>query len=243
MKRFRSDRDDFMDEISCNKRVLSDRFCLLKITSDEDIAAHVPEQSTSFLEGKGTRKSKSSSYRGVYGPNANNLLPDVSDEAIFPRGRYKYARKVDYLIDEIIRKSRRTFCQPDEREITVPSSIGPQPTTDHALSIYHEGSIVAEAVRNDREKITQTRATSSQITKRTEHSLSPRKHNSYAGDSSHEDWGIEEIIVDRSKEEGNAEEKMTSSGDEYCVDSEEDLSVEDVDMVEPGHSDMDVVTW
>ena len=45
-------------------------------------------------------------------------------------GRYKYARKVDYLIDDLIRKSRRTFCHShlDEREIKIPNSIGPQPT-------------------------------------------------------------------------------------------------------------------
>eukprot|EP01036_Dinobryon_divergens_P023617 gene23617-31983_t len=242
MKRARScgnDRDsDDLDEISYNKRILSDRFCLLKITSGgvEDIGSTehytaAPEQNTSFFEGKGRH------------PSASILH---SDEAIFPkfsRGRFKYARKVDFLIDEIIRKSRRTFCQSDEREITVPSSIGPQPTTDHALSIYHESSVVAEAVRNDREKIIQTMATSSQSMERKEKSSFTRKLNSYAGDSSHEDWGIEEIMADRSKEEGNAEEKMTSSSDEYCVDSEEDLSVEDVDMVESGHSDMEVATW
>ena len=134
MKRARScgndrDSDDILDEISYNKRILSDRFCLLKITSGgvEDIGstAHytaAPEQNTSFLEGKGRQ------------PSAINLHSDEPDEAIFPKcGRFKYARKVDYLIDEIIRKSRRTFCHSDEREITVPSSIGPQPTTDQAI--------------------------------------------------------------------------------------------------------------
>jgi hypothetical protein len=227
-----------LDEISYNKRILSDRFCLLKITSGgvEDIgysANYITslENDTSFLEGKGRY------------PSASNLHSD--DEAKFPnfsRGRFKYARKVDYLIDEIIRKSRRTFCQSDEREITVPSSIGPQPTTDHALSIYHESSVVAEALKNDREKIIRPKATLSQPMEGNGQSSFTRKHNSYAGDSSHEDWGIEEIIADRLKEVGNAEEKMTSFSDEFCVDSEDDLSVEDVEMVDSGHSDMEVAT-
>ena len=56
-------------------------------------------------------------------------------------------------------------------------------------------------------------------TKGTVQSVPSIKYRSYAGDISHGDWGIEEIALEK---DGDAEEKMVSSSDEYCVDSEED---------------------
>ena len=233
MKRARSCENDSdeLEELSFNKRILSDKFNLLKITSSgSDVGDNIDfvpfgGQSTSFAE------------LSQYPP------PNVqSDEAIFPNfscGRYKYTRKVDYLIDDLIRKSRKTFCHSDEREIKIPNSVGPQPTTDSALSLYRESSIIAAALRLDREKIVPL-AASLRPTKCTVQSVPSTKNSSYAGDNSHGDWGIEEIAVEK---EGDAEEKMVCSSDEYCIDSEEDRSVEDIDIAEVRHSDMEVATW
>ncbi len=129
----------------------------------------------------------------------------------------------------------------DEREIKIPNSIGPQLTTDHALSLYHESSVIAEALRIDREKVVPLAASLPPTpSKGTVQSVPSIKYSSYVGDSSHGDWGIEEIALEK---DGDAEEKMISSSDEYCVDSEEDRSVEDIDVVDVGHADMEVATW
>ena len=230
MKRARSCENDSdeLEELSFNKRILSDKFNLLKITSSgSDVGDNID-----FVPfgGQSTSVAEFSQYPP---PNVNNL------QSNFSCGRYKYARKVDYLIDNLIRKSRKTFCHSDEREIKIPNSIGPQPTTDRALSLYRESSIIAAALRLDREKIVPS-AASLRPTKCTVQSVPSTKNSSYAGDNSHGDWGIEEIAVEK---EGDAEEKMVCSSDEYCIDSEEDRSVEDIDIADVRHSDMEVATW
>jgi hypothetical protein len=50
----------------------------------------------------------------------------------------KYGRKVDFLIDNLIRKTRRTTeaQKYNDFDSQIPHTIGPEPTTDHILSLY-----------------------------------------------------------------------------------------------------------
>lgn len=69
---------------------------------------------------------------------SNPILPAENDADVaqlLASGRKKYQRRIDYLVDEVIRKSKRTSYQPSdgEGELLIPASVGPQPTTDQAL--------------------------------------------------------------------------------------------------------------
>jgi hypothetical protein len=69
----------------------------------------------------------------------NQPLEEEHLISVLKGGQIKYLRKVDFLVDELIRKSHRTevskqFC-PKDFDSNLPSTLGPSPTTDHALSM------------------------------------------------------------------------------------------------------------
>lgn len=156
------------EDFCMNKRVLSDGFNLLKISDpveidtqqcDEillhDICNQTDDNTYSVVESSvetvhsavdNQGRKKSTSKGKVCGPTMPILSLDNSVESLLsiPSGpRHKYVRKVDCMIDDIIRKSRRKWGQfgssvGDSRmdHFTLPNSVGPHPLTDRSLSLY-----------------------------------------------------------------------------------------------------------
>lgn len=117
--------------------------------------------------------------------------------ATFKGGRKQYVRKVDYLVDELIRKTRRTLQhQPGsqgQEEGSIPNVIGPHPAVDHALSL-----LLPPLPLCDFQSIEQSQAGNGSDT----HAGSQdgekckqqhRPTNLYSGNVTHGDWEIEEI--------------------------------------------------
>lgn len=69
-----------------------------------------------------------------------------------PFHKGKYGRRVDFLVDELIRKSRRVAEQhcnnynTSDSDFQIPSNVGPQPTTDLALTPSWPCSVSANAL-------------------------------------------------------------------------------------------------
>jgi len=145
-----------LNEFIVNKRVLSDHLNLLKISDHDNtdmFCDTVFENNTQKQFGvTNGHISLSKKYHNGIQPNTTlqttgtdtGSSDDSKDNNFVNPFEYligaksKYVRKVDYLIDEVIRKTRRKFGQNNASTCFVPSNIGPQPTTDHALSVYHE---------------------------------------------------------------------------------------------------------
>lgn len=81
-------------------------------------------------------------------PNINEIkLDEFPIEGIYPR-KPKYGRKIDLLIDDIIRKSQRqsesqnnyALIPTPDTAIWIPPTIGPHPTTDHRFISRHPSS-------------------------------------------------------------------------------------------------------
>ncbi|KAJ1405200.1 hypothetical protein B484DRAFT_457121, partial [Ochromonadaceae sp. CCMP2298] len=77
---------------------------------------------------------------GIYGAKsgAGELQSGAADEiliSVLKGGSHKYIRKVDYLIDEVIRKARKTEYSAvgDNAYSDIPNSVGPHPLTDRPL--------------------------------------------------------------------------------------------------------------
>lgn len=70
-------------------------------------------------------------------------------------GRRQYVRKVDNLVDDLIRKTRRTEVHPSGtyEEMSIPSVIGPSPTVDHALSLVLTDPYLAQAKLHKHSKL------------------------------------------------------------------------------------------
>jgi hypothetical protein len=76
---------------------------------------------------------------GIYGAKggAGELQPGADEIliSVLKGGSHKYIRKVDYLIDEVIRKARKTeyLAVGDNAYSDIPNSVGPHPLTDRPL--------------------------------------------------------------------------------------------------------------
>lgn len=73
-----------------------------------------------------------------------NSSEDMSIEVLI-KGK-KFVRKVDFLIDNLIRKTRKLNRFPSyDFDSNIPNTIGPQPTTDHAISQFRNSNNTVSA--------------------------------------------------------------------------------------------------
>jgi len=157
-----------VNEFIINKRVLSDRLNLLKISDsstyeesfcDRAYGNHTQQYGSVTDEYTNLPKKYHDGIQSIESlklslndesTNSSSTFVNPFDYLIGAKS--KYVRKVDYLIDEVIRKTRRKFGQCNMNTCFVPSNIGPQPTTDHALSVYHtipiEGSTIKSSSKS-----------------------------------------------------------------------------------------------
>ena len=137
--------DDFPEAMQPNKKLLVDSFTSLKIGENNGIAYEpgtVTECTTSDTSDMDTdamtstvvcfAPSRTSNGVSVQSEESENLY------SMLKSGTRKYGRRVDYLVDELIRKSQRTCISTASSadfdiEAVVPSSIGPHPLTDRPL--------------------------------------------------------------------------------------------------------------
>eukprot|EP01039_Chlorochromonas_danica_P000326 gene326-349_t len=116
--------------------------------------------------------------------------------ATFKGGRKQYVRKVDYLVDELIRKTRRTLQQQPnslgQEECSIPNVIGPHPAVDHALSL-----LLPPLPPCDFQSIEQSQAGAGlDMHGRNQDGENHKQHRPthlYSGNVTHGDWEIEEI--------------------------------------------------
>ena len=72
----------------------------------------------------------------------------------------KFVRKVDHLIDNLIRKTRKLHQFPNYSiDSNIPNNVGPQPTTDHAISQFLNHKYVPQAITSSGLALIPTTAT------------------------------------------------------------------------------------
>jgi len=147
-KRDRVDDDcDQPEAIQPNKKLLLDIFTSLNLSeggSNDFEPGTITECTCSDVNDMETDALRPGS---VLKPSAETemstevCLRNENDDnfySILKNGTRKYGRRVDYLVDELIRKSQKTYtsggCSSDlDLEAIIPSSIGPHPLTDRLL--------------------------------------------------------------------------------------------------------------
>ena len=66
-------------------------------------------------------------------------VPGVDDNLCIAGEKFRYRRKIDFLVDDLIRKTNRTLGWVGNNELScIPSSIGPHPQTDMNLLVLRE---------------------------------------------------------------------------------------------------------
>lgn len=88
-------------------------------------------------DGNGMETDDLSDYDSIEEEPHNHEQSELFSSMI-NSGKRKYVRKVDYLVDELIRKTRKTRELPQymqEMDAGIPPYVGPSPKTDNALSI------------------------------------------------------------------------------------------------------------
>lgn len=147
-KRDRVDDDcDQPEAIQPNKKLLLDIFTSLNLSEGEG-DSYEPGTITECTSSEMNDMETESILPGsILKPSTETemstevCLRNENDENIYSilkNGTRKYGRRVDYLVDELIRKSQKTYnssgCSSDlDLEAVVPSSIGPHPLTDRLL--------------------------------------------------------------------------------------------------------------
>jgi hypothetical protein len=102
-------------------------------------------------------------------------------------GKRKFVRKVDYLVDELIRKTRKTNEIPaysSDSDSILPAFVGPSPRTDHAISIIVPFSTNFCSLSKQQQF---------PLIGYTETSSEPPQPVLLSGEVTHSDWGIEEV--------------------------------------------------
>lgn len=103
-------------------------------------------------------------------------------------GKRKYVTKVDYLVDELIRKNRKTkeilVYSSSDPESMLPSFVGPSPRTDHAISIIIPFSTNFCSLSKKQQF---------PLIEYSNDLSTPRQPVLLSGEVTHSDWGIEEV--------------------------------------------------
>mmetsp|Transcript_19831 Transcript_19831/g.33175 ORF Transcript_19831/g.33175 Transcript_19831/m.33175 type:complete len:259 (-) Transcript_19831:4651-5427(-) len=133
-----------------NKRLIDDGFRSLRVSSPRSVPQKLDENAVGGTHIASNPPLLQANTSSVPVEDASIGLPSErsssdhtvdNDEmiAILKGGRRKYLRKVDYLVDNIIRKTHRT-CSSVHGECnyldpSIPSSVGPHPLTDSPLGM------------------------------------------------------------------------------------------------------------
>eukprot|EP01038_Epipyxis_sp_PR26KG_P008674 gene8674-11719_t len=133
------DSNFFVDEAEYikNKRILQESLEQLRITPDTP--PNTPcTQNNRIINNNFNINLESNIVNddsAIY--EGNQVESNEEFISVLKGGRRKYLRKVDYLVDELIRKSHRNqnfnSSTNDESQTWIPNSIGPQPGTDNNL--------------------------------------------------------------------------------------------------------------
>ena len=135
------DEDYDIESTSCNKRSLSEELSKISFQIEDSFCEDQEEQCDDLgaLDEISTTDMACSSPTDKYLQLPGNVIgPKSPDIFGSPIRKPHYSRKVDFLIDEVIRKSRQKLSHAAfESEIdgTIPSAVGPHPLTDHAISV------------------------------------------------------------------------------------------------------------
>lgn len=147
-------------------------------------------------------------------PGDDEIECNSNDEYMAPSctpsflGKSRYVRKVDYLIDEVIRKSRMKYNHNTSLEsqvdFSIPSSIGPHPMTDRLLLASPQNQLIPITcelgdTRLRHNEVMACRAQSRYVP--TRGSFPNLDHNpcrlhsglTHSGFKTHSDWLIEEV--------------------------------------------------
>lgn len=177
--------------------------------------------------------SQLSLYNGVDNSISNNnmhnsissTVPVLGEETFthtMKGGRMRYVRKIDYLVDELIRKTNKTVDwkggDSDADWGNVPSSVGPQPQTDLKISrvipsdededaddeceyitrARSSSLVIRQAEESFKSMSLSTSARSTALHVRREHQLQQQKYpfdpeSVNTSITTHSDWPMEEI--------------------------------------------------
>ncbi len=150
--RLKRDRSNVENELKYrqNKRILNEGLQSLSLSQytaitddiDEDLGGVLYKaDDQTHVENIKTRSDSECTVDSVksnedasqtHAPEEEHLI------SVLKGGQVKYLRKVDFLVDDLIRKTHRTevsklYC-PKEFDSKIPSTTGPSPTLDHILS-------------------------------------------------------------------------------------------------------------
>eukprot|EP01031_Cornospumella_fuschlensis_P031254 gene31254-37766_t len=168
-------------------------------------------------------------------------------------GRRQYVRKVDFLVDELIRKTQRTCMRGDRtggdyETIYIPSNVGPQPTTDHALALLLPPALcdfksIAEMEQEQEGKAKAASRGTDNDRDTDKHGPAPlgmsedTPKSYYSGNVTHDDWDIEELAPSHSTPQGPTSAQEETDAEMHADSHEEEDSMEGEEGVEDG-SDM-----
>lgn len=191
-----------------NKRIMNEALNSLSLSRYTAITDHdggteyaadydlTPPPPSSSRRNSGKHSLRSTSRQSEH--ESDHDVQTIEEEymlSVIKGGQKKYLRKVDFLVDELIRKSSRsefpkTYC-PKDFDSQLPPSVGPSPKTDLALS---NPQWLVNYLENGG-KLQSTIGWSGLPAGGTPASPRPldRKPNSHAGDTTHTDWGIIEL--------------------------------------------------
>jgi hypothetical protein len=171
---------------------------VMKEEDDEDLKSRISE-------------SDNESTSSISSTDENNLI--MKNKFIF-NNRRKYDRKVDYLVDELIRKKNKTFqTSLNCYDHAIRSSVGPHPLDDNRLSIvsWPKVSILNpnelllqmndneniihkfSSLCNENNKDDDNNNFASKTLQQLEQQSEVKKGLSHAGDTTHTEWIIEEV--------------------------------------------------
>jgi len=157
-----------------------------------DMSAFQSQTSGAKVENKNTaRQSGELSDYDYYDEESRNSEQTEILNTLVNYGKRKYMRKVDYLVDELIRKTRKTNEVPQylrEMDTNIPAYVGPSPKTDTALSIIVPFSTEFCSL-SKHQKPDSPEMAISHVTKGNSSSTPPIL---LSGEITHADWNIEE---------------------------------------------------
>lgn len=205
------------EEYVRSKRLLHEGFCSLTLAdAKHPLPIDTDEQSACEVEGI----ERLNSTETVASEDSSQEASTSSDVffSAFKGGRMQYVRKVDYLVDELIRKTQRTALhRPSEELACIPASVGPHPASDHAISL------LAPAPESKFQFKSINAPSSPEGGERPQEPV--QKRLLYAGDVTHSDWGIMELAAPTALPVATAvceeeEEGEEDGSDMACCDSD-----------------------
>ena len=136
------DNVDSLESYHHNKKLLCDSLLSLRLEEDNSNTTSTPKlHSTEILsDGGSDMDTVDDTPVSSEMPLDANAIESENYLSTLRNGTRKYGRRVDYLIDELIRKSQKThISSPNLSDIDIediiPNSVGPHPLTDRPLGM------------------------------------------------------------------------------------------------------------